>query len=60
MIGDAASTTDIYRQVDKADLSRWRGQHANRREWARSLKKVHAMHPHAVHLCHDTEVLGSA
>jgi N-acyl homoserine lactone hydrolase len=58
MIGDAAYTADIYREVEKADLSKWRGQHANRRKWIRSLKKVHAAHPHAVHFCHDTRVLG--
>jgi N-acyl homoserine lactone hydrolase len=56
MIGDAAYTADIYRDVEKADLSHWPGQHANRREWTRSLKKVHASHPHAVHFCHDTKV----
>jgi len=56
MIGDAAYTSDIYRDVEKADLSAWRGQHANRRDWTRSLKKVHASHPSAVHFCHDTRV----
>ena len=35
----------------------WPGQHANRDDWTRSLKRVHAMHPHAVHFCHDTRVL---
>lgn len=59
MIGDAAYTADIYREVEKADLRRWRGQHADRESWERSLKKVHAMHPHTVHFCHDTRVLGS-
>jgi N-acyl homoserine lactone hydrolase len=57
MIGDAAYTADIYRDVEKADLTNWRGQHSNRRAWTRSLKKVHAMRPHAVHFCHDTRVL---
>jgi glyoxylase-like metal-dependent hydrolase (beta-lactamase superfamily II) len=57
MIGDAAYTADIYREVDKADLARWPGQHANRDDWTRSLMRVHAMHPHAVHFCHDTRVL---
>jgi N-acyl homoserine lactone hydrolase len=58
MIGDAAYTADIYREANKADLSDWRGQHSNRRQWTRSLKKVHSMRPHAVHFCHDTRVLG--
>jgi N-acyl homoserine lactone hydrolase len=57
MIGDAAYTADIYRDVDQADLSSWRGQHSNRREWTRSLKKLHAMHPHTVHFCHDVRVV---
>ena len=57
MIGDAAYTAEIYRQRDKADLSRWNGQYSNRRDWTRSLRKVHAMHPHAVHFCHDVRVL---
>src|SRR5579859_3811266 len=33
MIGDAAYTSDIYREADKADLSGWRGQHSDRRAW---------------------------
>jgi len=57
MIGDAAYTADIYREVDRADLARWPGQHANRDDWTRSLMRVHAMHPRAVHFCHDTRVL---
>jgi N-acyl homoserine lactone hydrolase len=57
MIGDAAYTADIYAKVEQADLKTWPGQHANRRDWARSLKKVHAMHPHAVHFCHDARVV---
>ena len=57
MIGDAAYTADIYHEVDKADLARWPGQHANRDDWTRSLLRVHAMHPRAVHFCHDTRVL---
>ena len=57
MIGDAAYTADIYTHVERADLKPWPGQHANRRDWTRSLKKVHAMHPHAVHFCHDIRVL---
>ncbi len=57
MIGDAAYTADIYAKADKADLSRWPGQHADREQWTSSLKRVHAMHPHAVHFCHDTRVV---
>ncbi len=57
MIGDAAYTADIYTQIEGADLKSWPGQHANRRDWTRSLKKVHAMHPRAVHFCHDDRVL---
>ena len=59
MIGDAAYTSDIYREVEKADLSGWPGQHADRIAWERSLTKVHAMNPHAVHFCHDTRVVGN-
>ena len=59
MIGDAAYTGDIYRDVEKADLSEWPGQHANRDDWERSLVKVHAMRPHSVHFCHDTRVIHS-
>jgi len=57
MIGDAAYTSDIYREADQADLSSWPGQHSNRRDWSRSLKKVHAMEPREVHFCHDTRVV---
>jgi N-acyl homoserine lactone hydrolase len=56
MIGDAAYTADIYEKVDDADLESWPGQHTNRKAWSRSLKKVHATHPHAVHFCHDLRV----
>ncbi|HET7421082.1 MAG TPA: N-acyl homoserine lactonase family protein [Candidatus Dormibacteraeota bacterium] len=59
MIGDAAYTSDIYREVENADLKEWPGQHADREAWQRSLHRVHAMHPHTVHFCHDTRVLGS-
>ena len=59
MIGDAAYTSDIYRDVEKADLSQWPGQHANRGDWERSLVKVQAMRPHSVHFCHDTRVVHS-
>ena len=58
MIGDAAYTSEIYLEVEKADLSEWPGQHADRIAWERSLTKVHAMKPHAVHFCHDTRVVG--
>ena len=57
MIGDAAYTADIYRDRDEADLSDWRGQYSDRESWSHSLAKVHAMHPHAVHFCHDTRVV---
>ena len=59
MIGDAAYTTEIYSDVEGADLSEWPGQAADPDAWVSSLKKVHAMHPHAVHFCHDTRVLHS-
>lgn len=59
MIGDAAYTSDIYRDADEADLSNWPGQHADRTEWSRSLQKLHSMHPRAVHFCHDTRVVAS-
>src|SRR5690349_24541411 len=57
MIGDAAYTADIYREAETADLSSWPGQHADREAWTRSLHKVHASHPHAIHFCHDTRVV---
>ena len=57
MIGDAAYTADIYAKADKADLSKWPGQHADREQWTSSLQRVRAMHPHAVHFCHDTRVV---
>jgi N-acyl homoserine lactone hydrolase len=57
MIGDAAYTSDIYRDADKADLTIWPGQHSNRGAWTKSLKMLHRMHPHAVHFCHDTRVV---
>jgi len=59
MIGDAAYTADIYREAEKADLSRWRGQFADREAWTSSLNRLHDMHPHAVHFCHDTRVVSS-
>lgn len=57
MIGDAAYTADIYTNGEQADLTRWNGQHANRRAWTRSLAKLQRLRPHAVHFCHDTRVL---
>jgi N-acyl homoserine lactone hydrolase len=59
MIGDAAYTSDIYRQAEEADLSRWRGQFADREAWTSSLHRLHDMHPHVVHFCHDTRVVTS-
>ncbi|HKW70927.1 MAG TPA: N-acyl homoserine lactonase family protein [Candidatus Dormibacteraeota bacterium] len=56
MIGDAAYTADIYREADNADLTAWPGQHANREDWTQSLRKLHAIKPHAVHFCHDVRV----
>ena len=57
MIGDAAYTAEIYREADKADLSTWSGQYTDRGAWSDSLQKLHGMHPHAVHFCHDTKVV---
>jgi N-acyl homoserine lactone hydrolase len=58
MIGDAAYTADIYREVDSADLSAWGdGQYSDREAWSDSLHKLHAMRPQAVHFCHDTRVV---
>jgi len=60
MIGDAAYTADIYREAETADLSRWRGQFADREAWTSSLHRLHDLHPHAVHFCHDTRVVTSS
>ena len=57
MIGDAAYTSDIYRERDEADLTGWRGQYSDRAAWSESLDRLHGMHPHAVHFCHDTRVV---
>jgi N-acyl homoserine lactone hydrolase len=57
MIGDAAFTADIYRETDEADLSKWRGQYSDREAWSDSLHRLHGMHPHTVHFCHDTKVV---
>ena len=59
MIGDAAYTADIYRQGEEADLSHWRGQFADRKAWTSSLHRLHDMHAHVVHFCHDTSVVTS-
>ncbi len=59
MIGDAAYTADIYREAEEADLRGWRGQFADREAWTGSLHRLHDMHPHAVHFCHDTRVVSS-
>ncbi len=57
MIGDAAYTSEIYRARDEADLTEWRGQYSDRTAWSESLDRLHGMHPHAVHFCHDTRVV---
>jgi len=57
MIGDAAYTPDIYREIDDADLTSWNGQYADRDAWSDSLHRLHEMHPHEVHFCHDTGVV---
>ena len=57
MIGDAAYTSDIYREADEADLSMWDGQYSDRDAWSNSLHKLRGMRPHAVHFCHDTRVV---
>ncbi|HEX9099084.1 MAG TPA: N-acyl homoserine lactonase family protein [Candidatus Dormibacteraeota bacterium] len=57
MIGDAAYTSDIYRAGEDADLTDWRGQYADRDAWTSSLRRLHDLHPQAVHFCHDTRVV---
>jgi N-acyl homoserine lactone hydrolase len=57
MIGDAAYTADIYRDGENADLKEWEGQHSDRTAWTHSLDKLRALNPHAVHFCHDTQVV---
>jgi N-acyl homoserine lactone hydrolase len=59
MIGDAAYTSDIYRDRDEADLSKWGGQYSDHDAWSASLGRLHDMHPHVVHFCHDTRVVGA-
>src|SRR5438445_2747787 len=49
MIGDAAYTADIYRDIDKADLSNWGGgQYDDRAAWSDSLHRLHEMRLHSV------------
>ena len=57
MIGDAAYTAEVYRDVDQADLKTWDGQYSDREAWTDSLHRLHEMHPHRVHFCHDTQVV---
>jgi N-acyl homoserine lactone hydrolase len=57
MIGDAAYTSEIYRNVDDADLKTWDGQYSDREAWSESLHRLHDMHPHLIHFCHDTQVV---
>ena len=57
MVGDAAFTSRIYQEAGKADLSSWGIQYTNRRAWTRSLARLRAIKPRAVHFCHDTHVL---
>ena len=57
MIGDAAYTADIYEAGDGADLTKWRGQYADRGSWSGSLRRLREMNPKAVHFCHDTRVI---
>jgi N-acyl homoserine lactone hydrolase len=47
----------IYREAETADLTIWRGQYSDKDAWSESLHKLHGMHPHAVHFCHDTKVV---
>jgi N-acyl homoserine lactone hydrolase len=57
MIGDAAYTAEIFHDRDHADLTRWRGQYDDRTAWSESLGRLHDVHAHAVHFCHDTQVI---
>jgi N-acyl homoserine lactone hydrolase len=58
MIGDAAYTADIFRAGDESDLAEWPGQCADRKAWSASLHRLRSMHPHAIHFCHDTRIVG--
>ncbi len=55
MIGDAAYTSALYRDPGREDLPP--GQAADRESWRRSLQRVHALNPRAVHFCHDVRVV---
>jgi N-acyl homoserine lactone hydrolase len=57
MIGDAAYTSEIFTDRDDADLTRWNGQYDDRDAWSESLGRIHDVHAHAVHFCHDTRVV---
>ena len=57
MIGDAAYTSEIFAAGDDADLTRWNGQYDDRDAWSKSLARLHDVHAHAVHFCHDTHVV---
>jgi N-acyl homoserine lactone hydrolase len=57
MIGDAAYTSQIYEAGDSADLTKWRGQYADRDLWSGSLRRLREMKPKVIHFCHDTRVL---
>lgn len=55
LIGDAAYTSGVYRRPDLVELPP--GQAADREQWERSLRHVHALQPARVHFCHDTRVV---
>jgi N-acyl homoserine lactone hydrolase len=57
MIGDAAYTSEIFVAGDGADLTRWNGQYDDHDAWSKSLARLHDVHAHAVHFCHDTDVV---
>lgn len=57
MIGDAAYTAEIFQDRDQADLTRWHGQYDDRDAWSKSLTRLHDVRAHAVHFCHDTDVV---
>ena len=57
MIGDAAYTPEIFQDRDHADLTQWHGQYDDRDAWSESLGRLHDVHAHDVHFCHDTRVV---
>ena len=57
MIGDAAYTAHIFTHSEDPDLEVWDGQYSDRDDWSKSLRRLHEMHPHTVHFCHDTRVI---